>query len=127
MEKVSKPVSVDEYIISSPAGVKPILVKLREIIKKSAPGAEEKISYGMPFYSYYGRLVYFMAHKNHIGFYPMKSAITKFREELEPYNTSAGTVQFPYDKPLPYDLIEKITLFRVEENRLKSGIKKNSK
>lgn len=124
MEKADKPSCVDEYISASPAETRPFLIKMREIIKKSAPGAEEKISYGMPYYSLHGRLVYFMAHKNHLGFYPMKSGVVKFKKELESYRTSAGTIQFPYNKPLPLDLIEKIILFRVNENMVNNELKR---
>jgi uncharacterized protein YdhG (YjbR/CyaY superfamily) len=127
MENIRKPVGVDEYIKSLPVEIRPKLKELRAIIKGLAPKAEEKISYGMPYYSYHGRLVYFMAHKNHLGFYPMKSGISKFKNELESYNTSAGTVQFPYDKPLPVDLIRKIILFRINENEMIAKLKEPKK
>lgn len=108
--------NVDGYIGSFPEDVQVILKKMRAVIKRNAPDAEEKISYGIPFYELNGRLVYFAAQKSHIGFYALPNAIKKFRRELKGYKTSIGTIQFPYDKPLPVDLIEKIVKFRVEEN-----------
>jgi uncharacterized protein YdhG (YjbR/CyaY superfamily) len=127
MEKGNKPVSVDEYIESAPESVRPMLKGLRKAIKTSAPKSVEGISYGMPYYSYHGRLVYFMAHKSHIGFYPMKSAIAKFSEELKEYKTAIGTVQFPIGKPLPLDLIKKMIFFRLSENEMAESLKKSKK
>ena len=94
--------------------------ELRKIILTAAPQAQEKISYGMPYYSLNGRLLYFAAHHNHIGFYPMKSAIRQFQKELSGYETSAGTVRWALNKPLPKDLITKIVEFRASENLTKA-------
>lgn len=116
---MQKPKSVDEYIVAQPADVQKKLHDFRKTVLTAAPGAEEKISYGMPYYSLNGRLVYFMAHTHHIGFYPMKSAIAKFEKELAGYETSAGTIRFPLDKPLPLSLISKIVNFRAKENTSK--------
>ena len=127
MEKDKKPANVDEYISLAPATVQPVLTELRKAIKTTAPKATEGISYGMPYYSYNGRLVYFMVHRSHIGFYPMKSAIAKFSEDLKGFKTSAGTVQFPLDKPLPIELIKKMILFRVSENEVAANMKKTKK
>jgi uncharacterized protein YdhG (YjbR/CyaY superfamily) len=74
----------------------------------------------MPAFKLHGNLVYFAALKNHIGFYPTPSGIEAFKEELSPYKTSKGAIQFPLDKPIPYDLIEKIVQFRVNENIAKA-------
>jgi uncharacterized protein YdhG (YjbR/CyaY superfamily) len=87
------------------------------VIKESAPEAQEKISYGMPAFHQNGSLVWFAAHKRHIGFYPTGSGIEAFQEELAGYKVSKGTLQFPLDQPMPYDLIRKIVKYRVEENR----------
>ena len=114
--KNDKPANVDEYITMWPLAAQTKLIVIRKIIKELAPQAEEKISYGMPYYNLNGRLIYFSAHTNHIGLYPMKSAIKHFSKELSGYETSAGTVRFPLDKPLPLPLIRKIVLFRVEQN-----------
>ena len=87
-----------------------------EAIKESAPDAEEKISYQMPTFALHGNLVHFAAHKNHIGFYPTPSGIEAFKDELSEYKWAKGSVQFPLEKPLPYDLVSKIVKFRVAEN-----------
>jgi len=108
--------SIDEYISKFPGEIQEILNKLRKVIKDSAPDAEEKISYQMPTFAFYGNLVYFAAWKNHIGFYPTSSATEAFKYELSEYKGAKGTIQFPLQKPLPYELISKIVKFRVAEN-----------
>lgn len=116
MDSKNKPcTTVDEYIRACPREVQPILVKIREIVRKAAPSAEETISYRMPAYKLGKYLVFFAAMKNHIGFYPTPSGILAFKKELAPYKTSKGAIQFPLDKPIPYGLIRKITGFRVRE------------
>ena len=107
---------VDAYINSCPKEVRSTLVEIRKTIKKAAPKATEKISYGMPAFVLNGNLVYFAAFKNHIGFYPTSSPIVVFKKELEPYKTSKGAIQFPIDKSIPYSLITKIVKFRVKES-----------
>jgi uncharacterized protein YdhG (YjbR/CyaY superfamily) len=97
-----------------------ILEKIRETIREVAPDAEEAISYQMPTFKLNGNLVHFAAFKNHIGFYPVPSGIEAFKEELSPYIAGKGTVQFPLDKPVPYELIRKVTEFRVKENLAKN-------
>lgn len=116
MRKQVKQKDVDGYIKEFPNEVKIMLKQLRSIIKKSAPKAEEVISYSMPAYKYHGMLVYFAANKNHIGLYPMPSAIIKFKKELSKYKTAKSTVQFPIGEKLPLGLIAKIIKFRVIEN-----------
>lgn len=108
--------NVDEYISLFPKQAREIMQKLRATILKVAPGANEKISYKMPAYEFKGPLVYFAAYKNHIGFYPAGSGIEEFKERLADYKTSKGTIQFPLDKPVPWDLIIDIVKFRVGEN-----------
>ena len=112
----SKFKDIDEYIDRAPKDVKKILVEIRKTVKKAAPKAVEKISYGMPAFALDGNLVYFAAFKNHIGFYPMPSSIKSFRKELSSYKTSKGAIQFPLDKKIPLSLITKIVKFRVNEN-----------
>ena len=115
--------SIDEYISKFSPEIQKILIKLRQVIKESAPGAEEKISYQMPAFVLHGNLVYFAAYKNHIGFYPTPSGIVAFKNELSQYKGAKGSVQFPIDKPLPYELISKIVEFRVAENIQRSEAK----
>ena len=107
--------TIDEYIMQFPADKAQILMKIRDVIRKAAPQAKEKISYSMPTFFLNGNLVHFAAHKNHIGFYPTPSAIEKFKVELAGYKSSKGAVQYPFDKPIPYDLISEIVKFRVSE------------
>lgn len=108
--------SIDEYILQFSPDIQDILKMLRKVIKEAAPDAEEKISWGMPAFTHHGSLVYFAAHKNHIGFYPAPSGIEAFKQELSEYKAAKGSVQFPITKPLPYELISKIVRFRVAEN-----------
>ncbi len=115
---------VNEYIAAQPTGVRELLERVRETIKKAAPHADETISYGMPAFKQSGMLVWFAAHSKHIGFYPTASGIESFKQELSSFTVSKGTVQFPFDKPLPVALITKIVKFRVAENIKKAEVKK---
>ena len=123
--------NIDEYIASFPADVQEVLQKVRQTIQAAAPGATEAISYQMPAFKLKGYLVYFAAWKTHLGFYPASSGIGQFKDELSGYHWSKGTVHFPYDRPIPYDLIRRITEFRVQENLAKAAekqaMKKNAK
>jgi uncharacterized protein YdhG (YjbR/CyaY superfamily) len=110
------PRDIDEYIAGFAPDVQTILQEIRTTIRKAAPDAREKISYRMPTFTLQGNLVHFAAHTKHIGFYPAPSGIEKFKEELSPYRSSKGAVQFPLDKPVPFDLISEIVKFRVREN-----------
>ena len=106
--------------------IRTILTGLRAVIRKAAPEAIEKISYGMPTFYFHGNLVHFAACKNHIGFYPTSSGIAEFAGELKGCKTSKGAVQFPLDLPLPSEVIRKIVEFRVRENKQKACKKKNA-
>jgi len=120
--------SIDEYISKFPPEVQEILETLRKVIKESAPDATEKISYQMPTFVLHGNLVHFAAHKNHIGFYPTPSGIDAFKQELLEYKGAKGSVQFPIEKSLPYELISEIVKFRVAENiKLAEGKLKKKK
>ena len=107
--------TIDAYIAAQPKEVRPALEKLRRTIKKAAPKAMETISYGMPAFKVNAVLVYFAAFKNHIGFFPTSSPIPVFKKELSEYETSKGTIQFPLDRPIPFDLVTKIVKFRSKE------------
>jgi uncharacterized protein YdhG (YjbR/CyaY superfamily) len=115
-EKNAPPATIDEYISQCPEEVQPVLKEIRAVIKESAPGAVEKISYRMPGFYLKGMLVWFAAFKNHIGFYPTGAGIEAFKEELSAYKFSKGAVQFPLDQPIPYELIRRIVKYRVAEN-----------
>ena len=111
--------TIDEYIASFPKNVQIILEKLRRVIKESAPIAEETINYGIPTFKLNGNLVHFAAFKRHIGFYPTSSAIVAFKKELSSFKHAKGSVQFPIDKPIPYNIVKKIVNYRVKENLAK--------
>lgn len=116
--------SVEAYIKACPPEVQKTLRKLRTVIRKAAPGAEEKISYGIPAFFYEDVLVYFGANKNHIGFYPTGSGVAAFERELKGYMHAKGSIQFPLDEPVPYDLVTKIVRFRVKVVKQKNAKKK---
>lgn len=124
---MTKPENFDQYIAAFPPETQKLLVQLRDTIRKEAPDAEEVISYGMPLFKQNGRLIYFAAHKNHIGFYPMITAIEAFKDKLSDYKWAKGTIQFPLGKPLPVELITQIVKFRVSENAEKLKSKKKKK
>jgi uncharacterized protein YdhG (YjbR/CyaY superfamily) len=108
--------TIDEYIETFPETVQSILEEMRQAIYEAAPQAIETISYQMPTFKLNGKnLAYFAAFKNHIGFYPIPSGIEAFKEELSSYKQGKGSVQFPMDKPIPYDLVKKIVKYRVKE------------
>jgi uncharacterized protein YdhG (YjbR/CyaY superfamily) len=111
-----KPKSVDEYIAAAPKGVRGKLEELRAAIRKAAPAAVERISYGMPFYDYKGRLAYFGIAKAHIGLYIPPPVIAEHKSELEAYETTGATVRFPLDKKLPVSLIAKLVRARMKKN-----------
>jgi uncharacterized protein YdhG (YjbR/CyaY superfamily) len=118
--------TIDEYIASFPENVQHTLRELRSAITEPAPNAEETISYGMPTFKLNGVLVHFAAHKNHIGFYPTSSGIRAFKEKLSMYKQSKGTVQFPIDGPIPFDIVKEMVRFRVKENLAKGAKKRKT-
>jgi uncharacterized protein YdhG (YjbR/CyaY superfamily) len=97
------------------------LRNVRDAIRKAAPGATESITYRMPTFTLHGTLVHFAGFARHVGFYPTPSGMERFRQELSSYKTGKGSVQFPLDAPVPYQLIERIVKFRVRENRARNG------
>ena len=108
--------TVDEYISARPEPIRLILEEVRTLIRKIAPEARETISYGMPAYKINGKpLVYFAAQTKHLGFYATPSGHAKFAEKLSAYKQGKGSVQFPFDKPVPFDLIAEMVQFRLEE------------
>ena len=117
------PKTIDEYVRTFPPEVQENLQKLRKLIHEIVPEAKEAIAYGIPTFTLDGEnLVHFAGFEHHIGFYPTPSGIEAFREELSPYKHAKGSVQFPLDKPLPYDLVRRIVEYRV--NEIREGVKK---
>jgi uncharacterized protein YdhG (YjbR/CyaY superfamily) len=109
--------SIDEYIAEFPPESQRVLEELRALIKVGAPDATETISYAIPTFDLNGHhLVHFAGYERHLGFYPTGSGVEAFKEELEPYKSGKGSVQFPFGQPLPTGLIRRIVEFRVEEN-----------
>jgi uncharacterized protein YdhG (YjbR/CyaY superfamily) len=128
MEKTKKKItSVDEYIQQYPNTIQRTIRKLRKVIKESAPNAQEKISYNMPAYFQEGNILYFAVFTRHIGFYPLPGGIKKFEKELSKYKQGKGSVQFPIDQPIPYNLIQEIVKYRVKENLAKAKKKSGKK
>jgi uncharacterized protein YdhG (YjbR/CyaY superfamily) len=127
MDHPGIPGNIDEYIASYSPEIQEKLQQMRQVIRKAAPAAEEKISYRMPAFTLSGMLVYFAAHTNHLGFYPFTSAIKAFSHELSRFHTSRGGIRFPYRDPLPVDLIARIIEFRVKENTIRAEMKKLNK
>lgn len=110
--------NMDEYIVSFPIEKQEILKKIRATIKKIIPKGEETISYAIPTFKLNGKnLVHFAAFKNHIGFYATPSGHAEFKEALSKYKQGKGSVQFPFDQPIPYDLIKRIVKFKVIEQK----------
>lgn len=116
--------SIDDYISKFPPEIQEILSTIRKVIKEAAPDAEEKISYQMPTFALHGNLVHFAAFKNHVGFYPTPNGIDAFKEELSVYKGAKGSIQFPLNQPMPYELISKIVKYRVAENIKKAEDKR---
>ena len=108
---------IDQYISQFPEEVQEILKKIRSLILECAPDAVELMSYGMPGYKLNKKpLVYFAGYKNHLGFYATPSGHSHFQEQLSRYKQGKGSVQFPLNEEMPYDLIEEMVRFRVAEN-----------
>ena len=120
------PTTIDEYIAGFPKATRDILQKIRQTVHAAAPEAQEAISYQMPTFKLHGNLVHFAGYAHHIGFYPIPTGIDQFKAELSVYKQGKGSVQFPLDQPIPYDLISRIVIFRVKEN-IKKAAGKNKK
>lgn len=123
----AKAENIDDYISAFPKDVQKQLQEVRGVIGRTAPDAEETISYAIPTFKLNGNLVHFAAFKNHIGFYPGASGIKAFQKELSAYAGAKGSVQFPHGEPLPLDLIRRIVKFRIEENLKKKSAKKSAR
>jgi uncharacterized protein YdhG (YjbR/CyaY superfamily) len=114
--KTSPAATVDEYLATMPGATRAKLERIRETIHDAAPGATEKMAYGIPTFVFHGNLVHFAGYEHHIGFYPGSSGVRRFEDELEGYETSKGTIRFPLDAEVPLDLVRRIVEFRVREN-----------
>jgi len=115
--------TIDQYIAQFSKKQQEILQDVRNCIRAAAPKAEEAIKYQMPTFCLHGNLIHFAICKNHLGVYPTPSAILHFAQELLPYKTSKGAIQFPLSEKIPLALIKKITKFRVQEMVQKNASK----
>ena len=100
--------STDDYIDSFPNGIKKILQKVRIVIQKAAPKAQEALIYGVPGFKQDGNLMVYAAFKSHLGIYPSPATIKHFKRELEGIETSKGAIRFPLDQSIPYTLIKEM-------------------
>lgn len=116
MERMRRPADVDAYIEAAPKEARNKLREIRKAIKSVAPKAEEKISYGMPYYRYKGRLAYFAAFKDHVSLFAMPPIVGATKSELNKYQTGKSTLRFSFDQKLPVPLIRKL---------VKAGVRRN--
>jgi uncharacterized protein YdhG (YjbR/CyaY superfamily) len=129
METTSTPQSIDEYIAGFPENVQALMQQLRKTINEAAPEAKEKISWGLATFTLEGNLIHFAGNKKHIGLYPGAEVIEVFKEKLNPFKTSKGTIQLPLDKPMPLPLVAEIVSFNIvrrkeEAEKRRKGKKK---
>ena len=117
----AKPTTVDEYIEVAPPESREHLVRIRSILNSVVPGATEKIKWGHPVIEEKRILYSFSAHRTHLNFMPTGPALEPFADELTGYTTGKDTIQFPYDRPLPEELIRKIAAHRLREVREKDA------
>ncbi|WP_194774653.1 iron chaperone [Pararhodonellum marinum] len=110
------PDNIEAYFDQFPAAVKKMLNEIRQTIQLVVPDAEECISYGIPTFKLHGNLVHYAAFKNHIGFYPTPSGMEAFPAEIVKYKRGKGSLNFPFNEPLPLDFIREVVKFRVKEN-----------
>lgn len=125
--KTSKFKTVDEYTASVRDEEKEQFIMLLDAVRRSAPQAQESISYGMPVFKQKGVLVYIGAFRGHVSLFPGPIAVDSFVTELAGYETSRGTIRFTPDSPLPVELIMKIVRFCIERNEHNARIKKSDK
>ena len=104
------------YIAAAPAPARPMLRQLRRLVRASAPRASETLSYGMPYYSHHGRLIYFAAFQKHVSVFVMNRAKERFAAEMKPYRATASTLHFPFGTRLPATLVTRLVRARVREN-----------
>jgi uncharacterized protein YdhG (YjbR/CyaY superfamily) len=118
MAEMKRYEAVDAYLDDVPAKQRAVLKEIRAAVKEVLPGAGEKISYGMPAFTFHGNLLYYGAMKNHMSLFPgSKTVVKKFAAELKPFDAKEGTIRFTVEKPLPITLVKKIAKMRAAENR----------
>lgn len=123
-DRTGTPATIDEYIAAFPPSVRTILKKVRATIAAAAPEAREIVSYRMPAFSQHGVLLYFAAFTAHVGVFPPVAGDARLEKALLPYRGPKGNLRFPFDQPMPYDLIERIARLRVKQNVAKTAAAK---
>jgi uncharacterized protein YdhG (YjbR/CyaY superfamily) len=109
--------TIDDYIATFPGEIQAVLEHVRQAIHKAAPEATETMSYGMPTFDLHGKhLVFFAGWKRHLSLYPIPAGDEAFQQELAHYKRARGTIQFPLNKPIPYDFVEHIVTFLISES-----------
>jgi uncharacterized protein YdhG (YjbR/CyaY superfamily) len=124
MRGTSFPADIDDYVAAFPKDVQSILQKVRATVRAAAPHAHEVISYRMPALKQHGVLVYFAAFKKHIGFYPPIKGDEKLEKAAAPYAGEKGNLRFPFDEPIPYGLIKRLTQLRARQDRAAAAAKR---
>ena len=117
--------TIEQYIRMAEPRVRPVLKRIRRIVRAAAPGATEVISYRMPAFKLHGIVVYFAAFENHIGLYPPVAGDPTLVKAAAPYAGEKGNLRFPLDEPIPYDLIERVVLHRSRQNLAKRSAAAN--
>lgn len=118
------PKTIDAYIAAFPQDIQAMLQQIQQVIHETIPGLGETISYGMPTFTLNGTyLVYVGAYKKHIGLYPAPTGVEEFQEAVALYGGGKGTLKFPLDKPMPFDLIRRVVRFRAKEQAEKAATK----
>jgi len=118
MREGPRATTISDYIAKCPRPTQRVLARVRSVMRKALPGAEEVISYGIPAYKLHGRIVvYFAGWKEHYSIYPFNKALeARFKEDIAPYDLSGrGTIRFPLDRPVPVRLVAAIARFRANE------------
>ena len=115
VKRTARPRTVGEYILAAPKEARQKLRDLRACVRAAAPGATESLKWGMPSFSHKRILVCYAAFQRHVGFFPTPGPVRAFAKELKGYRTAKGSVQLPYEKPLPLGLIQRMVKFRVRE------------
>jgi uncharacterized protein YdhG (YjbR/CyaY superfamily) len=127
MARRTAPNTIDKYIAKCPPDVQEILEKIRDTIRRAAPGAHEAISYQIPTFKLDGNLVHFAAFKKHIGFYPPVKGDARLVKAVARYAGPKGNLRFPLDQPIPYDLIKRVVTLRVKQNLARAAVKKKKR
>jgi uncharacterized protein YdhG (YjbR/CyaY superfamily) len=124
----SKPKNIDEYIAGFPPEVQDILQQIRTLVREIVPACEEKISYGIPTFTLNNHyLVYVAAYKNHLSLHPAPAGEEAVSQEIDRYRKGKGTLQFPLNQPVPYDLIARFVKFRCQKNQEEVARKRRKK